>query len=139
MRIYRLPALALLLAFSISLASSQATPQKQTSSDAQITSWKQIPIPALRPFHPQEPKRVELRNWLVLFVQEDHELPLIDGTIRIRGGSREEPADKTGFIEIYSEVWRTGGTKSKTGDQLDDALEMKAARVETIGGSDSTY
>jgi len=122
------------------LAMSQAAPQKQTSSsDTQTTSWKQIPIPALHPFHPQEPKRVELPNGLVLFLQEDHELPLVDGTLRIRGGSREEPAEKTGLMEIYSEVWRTGGTKTKTGDQLDDALEMKAARVEAAGGSDSTY
>ncbi|HEY8183538.1 MAG TPA: pitrilysin family protein, partial [Thermoanaerobaculia bacterium] len=34
--------------------------------------------------------------------------------------------------------WRTGGTESKTGDQLDDILESKAARVETSGGEDST-
>jgi zinc protease len=35
-------------------------------------------------------------------------------------------------------VWRTGGTKSKTGDQLDDYLEQRAAKVETGGGDDST-
>ena len=41
---------------------------------------------------------MELPNGMVIFLQEDHELPLIDGTIRIRGGSREEPADKVGMI-----------------------------------------
>ena len=75
---------------------------------------------------------------MVIFLQEDHELPLIDGTARIRGGSVNEPADKTGLIDIFSEVWRTGGTKSKTGDELDDYLEVRAAKVETGGGPDST-
>ena len=102
------------------------------------TSWKQIPIPTLPAFNPQEPKRIELPNGMVIFLQEDHELPLIDGVIRVRGGSRSEPASKTGLVDIYGEVWRTGGTKTKTGDQLDDFLEIRAAKVETDSNADST-
>jgi zinc protease len=102
------------------------------------TSWKQIPVPKLPAFHPQEPKRIELPNGMVIFLQEDHELPLIDGVARIRGGSRSVPADKTGMMDIYGEVWRTGGTKTQTGDQLDDFLEVRAARVETAAMTDST-
>ena len=102
-------------------------------------SWKQVPIPPLRPFHPQEPRRVELPNGMVIFLQEDHELPLIDGTIRIRGGSREEPANKVGMISMYAEVWRTGGTQNKTGDELDDFLEAHAARIEASDNADSTF
>ena len=75
---------------------------------------------------------------MVIFLQEDHELPLIDGSARIRGGSRDEPANKIGLVDIYGEVWRTGGTKTQTGDQLDDFLEVRAAKVETGGGPDST-
>jgi zinc protease len=103
------------------------------------TSWQKVPIPALRQFKPQEPRRVQLPNGMVIFLQEDHELPLIDGTIRIRGGSREEPAEKVGMMALYSEVWRTGGTKSKTGDELDDFLEAHAARVEASDSADSTF
>jgi zinc protease len=105
---------------------------------AQATSYKQIPIPALPAFKPQQPKRVELPNGMVIFLQEDHELPLIEGTARIRGGSRNEPAEKVGLVDIFSEVWRTGGNKTQTGDQLDDFLEVRAAKVETGGSSDST-
>lgn len=104
----------------------------------QVTNWKQVPIPPLHAFHPQQPRRVVLPNGMVVFLQEDHELPLIRGTARIRGGSREEPADKTGLVSIYGQVWRTGGTKSKTGDELDDYLEARAAKVEASGGVDST-
>ncbi len=105
---------------------------------AQATNWKQIPVPQLPPFKPQQPKRIELNNGMVIFLQEDHELPLINGSARIRGGSVNEPANKTGLVDIYGEVWRTGGTKSQTGDQLDDFLEVRAAKVETGGGPDST-
>ncbi|HYG98916.1 MAG TPA: pitrilysin family protein [Terriglobales bacterium] len=142
-------ALGLLLA-SFSAAQQTATPQKtprqaqkQTAREvqkapAQVKPWKQIPIPPLPAFHPAQPKRVELPNGMVVFLQEDHELPLITATARIRGGARVEPASKVGLIDVYGEVWRTGGTKTRTGDQLDDFLEARAAKVETEGGIDST-
>jgi zinc protease len=120
------------------LALAIATALPVSRSSAQITSWKQIPVPQLPAFKPQQPKRIELSNGMVIFLQEDHELPLIGGTARIRGGSVNEPADKTGLVDMYGEVWRTGGTKSQTGDQLDDFLEIRAAKVETGGGPDST-
>ena len=102
-------------------------------------TWDKVPIPPLHQFKPQEPRRVELGNGMIVFLQENHELPLIEGTVRIRGGSREEPAEKTGLVSIYGDVWRTGGTKSKTGDELDDFLEAHAARVEASESSDSTF
>jgi len=97
-----------------------------------------IKTPPLAPFHPQQPKRIELPNGMILFLQEDHELPLIDGSIMIRGGSRLEPAAKVGMVSLFGQVWRTGGTRTRTGDQLDDFLEARAAKVETGGGLDST-
>ncbi|HEV2714174.1 MAG TPA: insulinase family protein, partial [Terriglobales bacterium] len=115
-----------------------ATLATAPQAPAQATSWQQIPIPPLPAFKPQQPKRIQLSNGMVIFLQEDHELPLIGATARIRGGSVNEPANKTGLIDIYSEVWRTGGTKAKTGDELDDFLEVRAAKVETGGGPDST-
>ena len=122
-----------------------AASQKPAAGDAEHRtagipqSWEKVPIPPLHKFSPQEPKRIELPNGLIVFLQEDHELPVINGTLRIRGGSRDEPADKAGLNAMYSEVWRTGGTKTKTGDQLDDFLESHAARVETSAGGDSTF
>jgi zinc protease len=124
----------LFLIMLFAAVSFAAVPQAQ----AQATSWQQVPIPPLPAFKPQQPKRIQLPNGMVIFLQEDHELPLIGGTARIRGGSVNEPASKTGLIDIYSEVWRTGGTKAKTGDELDDFLEVRAAKVETGGGPDST-
>jgi zinc protease len=122
---------------SILLIAVAATFATGPQAAAQAASWQQIEIPPLAAFKPQQPKRIELKNGMVIFLQEDHELPLIDGTARIRGGSVNEPATKVGLVDMYGEVWRTGGTKTQTGDQLDDFLEVRAAKVETGGGPDS--
>ena len=105
---------------------------------AQVTDYRKIQTPPLRTFTVDQPKRIALSNGMVIFLMEDHELPLIRGSALIHGGSRDVPADKTGLVGILGSSWRTGGTESKTGDQLDDILEARAARVETGGGEDST-
>ncbi|MGH9199301.1 MAG: M16 family metallopeptidase, partial [Acidimicrobiia bacterium] len=105
---------------------------------AQAKDWREIKKPPLPAFKPQQPTRLVLPNGMVILLQEDHELPLVSGFARIRSGSREEPATKVGLVSIYGQSWRTGGTKKRTGDELDDYLEARAARVETAGGIDST-
>jgi zinc protease len=100
--------------------------------------WTKIAIPPLHDFKPVQPKRVELANGLVLFLQEDHELPFISGSILIRGGSRDEPAEKVGLVSLYGQTWRTSGTAAVDGDALDDRLEAKAASIETGGGAATT-
>src|ERR1700674_168937 len=54
-----------------------------------VVTYDQIKAPKLPDFHPQAPERFVLPNGMVVFLQVDHELPLIDGFVRIRGGSRE--------------------------------------------------
>ena len=108
-------------------------------SAQQSKPWEQIPIPKLHEFKPQQPKRIELKNGIVVFLQEDHELPFISGSVMIPGGSREEtdPA-KTGLTELYGAAWRTSGTEKMDGDAMDDFLEARAAHIETVPGVDST-
>ncbi|HYC59006.1 MAG TPA: pitrilysin family protein [Thermoanaerobaculia bacterium] len=107
-------------------------------ASAQVTDHREIKTPPLRKFSIPQPKRIVLPNGMVIFLQEDHELPLIKGRATIRGGERDSPADKAGMNNIYGMSWRTGGTASQTGDQLDEFLDARAARVETSGGSDAS-
>ena len=109
-----------------------------TSALAQATDVSDIRIPELRRFSMPMPKRIQLGNGMVIFLQEDRELPIIRGTATIRGGERDVPGSKAGLVSIYSSAWRTGGTASRTGDQLDELLDARAARVETSGDLDST-
>jgi zinc protease len=107
-------------------------------SFAQPTPWNKLTYPPLPAFQPQQPTRIQLANGMVIFLQPDHELPLISATAMVRGGSISEPANKVGLTALYGDVWRTGGTKAKTGDQMDDFLEARAAKIETADGADST-
>jgi zinc protease len=114
-----------------------AKPQPATRTTA-AESWSKIPIPPLHAFNPTQPRRIELPNGLVIFLQEDHELPFISGTILIRGGSRDVPDAKVGLVSLYGQTWRTSGTAKINGDDLDDQLEAKAASIETNAGTAST-
>jgi zinc protease len=123
---------------SAALAQSAAQPATKASGSAapaQSQPWKSIAIPALHDFKPKQPQRIELANGVVIYLQEDHELPFIDGTVLIRGGSRDVPAAKTGLSSLYGQTWRTSGSTSKSGDALDAELAEKAASIETGGGS----
>jgi zinc protease len=100
--------------------------------------WEKIPIPRLHDFKPQQPKRIELKNGIVLFLQEDHELPFVSGSVLIPGGTRDEDPARTGLVGLYGQAWRTSGTEKLSGDALDDLLEAKAAHIETGGDVDST-
>ncbi|HSP33563.1 MAG TPA: pitrilysin family protein, partial [Thermoanaerobaculia bacterium] len=105
---------------------------------AQVTSPKEIKTPPLRAINMPQPTRVQLDNGMVILMMEDHELPLIRVVANTRGGERNVPASKAGLAGILGQAWRTGGTQSKTGDELDDFLESRAAILETNGDDDST-
>ena len=125
------------LVFALS-AHSQTVTVPPDAKAAPSEPWMTIPVPPLPPFHPERPKRIELKNGIVILLEEDHELPFINGSINIRGGERDEPTAKAGLVDLYSDAWRTSGTTTRNGDKLDDLLEAKAAKVETGGDIDST-
>lgn len=122
----------LVLASACLLAFAPALPAQQNKP------WEKIPIPPLHQFKPQQPKRIPLKNGIVLFLQEDHELPFVSGSVLIPGGSRDEDPAKCGMVDLYGQTWRTSGTKTMSGDAMDDLLESKAAHIETGGDLDST-
>ena len=59
------------------------------------------------------------------------------GTALVRTGNLFDPSDKVGLAELTGSVMRTGGTKTRTGDQIDESLENIAASVESGIGEDS--
>ena len=108
------------------------------SALAQVRDYREIKSPPLRQFSMPQPKRIQLGNGMVIFLQEDRELPLIRGRALIRGGARDIPAAKAGMGGIYGASWRTGGTTKQTGDELDQFLESRAAFVETSADTESS-
>ena len=93
--------------------------------------YKDIKYPAPHELKIPKVERVVLDNGMILYLVEDHELPLINLSARIGVGSIYEPADKIGLASITGAVMRTGGTTSMSGDEIDELLESIAASVET--------
>jgi len=99
-------------------------------------SYKTLKYPPLGQVKIPEPAEVTLSNGMRLLMLEDHELPLIRGLALIRTGNLLDPSDKHGLSQVMADVLRSGGTKSKTGDQIDEELENIAGTVEA--GMDET-
>lgn len=98
--------------------------------------YADLEFPPLPEIQIPEYERFELDNGMVVYLMEDHELPLVSGSVTFRSGDRWEPADEIGLASVVGEVMRTGGTEAHSSDELNQLLEQRAASVET--GIDST-
>lgn len=108
-------------------------------AQAQVKTVEDLTYPPLPELVIPEAERVVLDNGLVVLFMENHELPLVSVSAMIRTGSRWDPPDKIGLAELTGSVLRSGGTRNRTGDELDEFLEGKAAAIEAgIGDSAGT-
>ena len=88
-------------------------------------------------FIPPEPDRVVLENGMVVYLLQDHELPLISMTATMRTGSWLDPADKIGLASLTGSIMRTGGGGSLSSEQVDEELEQFAGDVDISIGRQS--
>ena len=102
-----------------------------------LPSYKELKYAPLPPLQVPKPVEFTLSNGIKVFLLEDHELPLVSGGVLIRTGNLFDPADKHGVAQLTGEILRSGGTKAKTGDQIDEELENMAASVESQIGEGS--
>ena len=104
-----------------------------------VADYKSLKFPSLREVKPPEPVFFTLANGMKVFLLEDHELPLISGSAMVRTGNLFDPSDKRGLADLTGSTMRSGGTKLKSGDELDEELESVAASVESsIGESNGS-
>jgi len=118
----------LLLGFSFS---SKAFAQKGPKDIFKFPKLREIKMPKV--------VQKTLKNGMKVLLVEDRQFPTIDVRAMIRVGSIYDPPDKIGLAAITGTVMRTGGTKTRPGDQLDEELESLAARVEVRIGLNSGY
>ncbi len=108
-----------------------AVPAKPQSRGAEIVSkFKYKPLE----WSPPKVERRVLSNGMILFLLEDHELPLVNITSAIRTGSIYEPKDKAGLAALVGHVMRSGGTETMSAEEINRQLEYMAASVETSIG-----
>lgn len=124
---------AVLAAFVITLSSF-------TSLAQQPLDRKKIP-PAGKSPELRVPTwtKQQLSNGATLIVSERHGLPLVSFSITFLGGSNQfEPANRRGVAAAAASML-TEGTKTRTGDQLSDELQMLGTNVNAnIGGEDGS-
>ncbi len=92
------------------------------------------PLPELK-LPPYE--QFTLKNGMKVFLMEDHELPLVEGSLLVKTGSRNEDPKLTGLAGITGSVMRSGGTTKHSADELNEILEQKAASIEAGIGTNS--
>ncbi|MEX2260365.1 MAG: pitrilysin family protein [Bryobacteraceae bacterium] len=96
-----------------------------------VPSYKDLKFPPLRQAPLPNVERFQLSNGMRVFLLENHELPLVSGFALVRTGNLFDPPDKVGLATMTGMVLRTGGSQSRTGDQIDEQLENIAASVES--------
>ncbi len=114
-----------------------AVAQTEVRRATVLPSYKDLKYPPLPPLKVPNPTEITLSNGMKVLLLEDHELPLISGAALIRTGNLLDPSEKRGLAGLTGEVLRSGGTKARTGDQLDQDLENVAASIESQIGETS--
>ena len=125
--------LAIVAAFIISAANLMAVAQ-------QPLDRTKIPTPGVTPvLRVPTWTKTELSNGATLIVSERHNLPLVSFTITFLGGSNQfETAAKRGVAAMAASML-TEGTKTRTGDQLSDALQLLGTNIGAgIGGEEGS-
>ncbi len=107
--------------FLLRLPATAETPKHYTELEFAAPPEVQLP----------EYDRYELENGMIVYLIEDHDLPLVEGKALIHTGSRYEPAEVVGLAQLVGTVMRSGGTQSHPADELNTILEQKAAGIET--------
>jgi zinc protease len=77
-------------------------------------------------------ERVELANGLVLLLSESHTSPSVSFNAAVMVGSRFEPDEKAGLASLVGELLDEG-TRTRTSQQIAEAVEAVGARLQTFG------
>ncbi|HEY6085386.1 MAG TPA: pitrilysin family protein [Nitrospira sp.] len=88
-------------------------------------------------FTPPDPDRIVLDNGMVVYLLEDHELPLVNVAATFRTGAWLDPPEKIGLAGVIGTVMRTGGGGGLSAEQVDDELEQFAADLNISIGRQS--
>ena len=80
--------------------------------------------------------RHTLSNGVVVFVVEEHTLPLVSVSVTVRTGSHLDPAGKQGLASLVGSQMRAGGTATLSAADFDEEAAFLAAEIgSSIGGT----
>jgi zinc protease len=80
--------------------------------------------------------RAELANGLPVLGIEDHEVPLVQFELRLRGGQLFDEPSRVGVANLLAESM-TAGTANKTPQELEKAIDLLGATINVTAGTQS--
>lgn len=78
-------------------------------------------------FELPQAQRAVLQNGIVLYILENHELPLINISALVKTGTMHDPEGKEGVAELTAYLMRTGGTQKLSSAEMDRQFDLIAA------------
>ncbi|MDQ7088186.1 MAG: pitrilysin family protein [Acidobacteriota bacterium] len=75
---------------------------------------------------------------MVVYVGEDHALPLVDLSITVRAGAFLDDPAKPGVATLTGRMVRRGGTKTLSAEDFDEKADFLAAQISSFGGDISS-
>ncbi|MEE9217451.1 MAG: pitrilysin family protein [Acidobacteriota bacterium] len=121
-----------------------------SSAAASATDLAQVAERARRPRHPDElrieplrfrpdlPRLRSLPNGLRYVIARDPSLPLIRGELLFQTGSIDEPPKATGLASVVGELLRTGGSLTRSAEDVDEEIDLLGATLDVLVGDEVT-
>ena len=94
----------------------------------------QLSFPALQFIFPKV-EHAKLDNGIEIYLKSDHDLPLVEVTVMVGGGSVFDPPDKTGLSELFVDSLRSGGAGELSPDAFDETLDDMAVDLSVDSSS----
>ncbi len=81
-----------------------------------------------------EGRRREIDRGAVVYLVEDHTIPLVEVAVALRAGSFLEPPRQVGLASLTGALVRRGGTRLQSADRFDNQVDDLGARIQTFSG-----
>ena len=78
--------------------------------------------------------RHELENGAVVYVAEDHAIPLVDVVLAIPAREGADPPGKAGLASLTASMIRQGGTRKRSAEELDQRIDDLGAEMAVFSG-----
>lgn len=139
---------AFLVALVVSMAAGEAQaqvhgqpagppPSKKSPGAEAVEAMSFPPLKLTIPRVGRDVERLELPSGLILYLMEDHALPVFDLVATVRTGSLYTFRQMPGLGGFAGGQMREGGTEALSPEELNRRLEHMAASIETGAGTEN--
>ena len=135
----RLPVLAaaILLVSSCAIEAPSTLGPRQSPGSNLVRRMTFPPLQVAIPRVGREVDRRVLPNGVILYLAEDHSLPILDAHAVFRAGSLYETDTRPGAAQFTASQLRNGGTRRRAAEVLNEELETLGASIEASASAEA--